>query len=188
MTTTQILQWIKTNLGTIIAQAITDSGGSSLPYTEPWIAGMVMQETGGLINRYAPTCNDAKVMSALMRGDYTQRANDTQKEYHGYGYLQIDVDSFPDFVNSGDWKDPYKTVMEAIKVLESDRTYLTAHATAGITDDQDVFNHYITAAYNCGAGNEMKVIDASLDPDAYTTGHDYARDVFNYAGIYGALT
>ena len=187
MTDTQILQWIKSNLGSIIRQAINDSNGASTPYTEDWLAGIAMRETGELIARYAPQQPDVNIVSSLMRGDYSQRPGETEKQYHGFGFWQIDIHSFPDFIKSGNWKDPYKCCCQAIADLESARAYLTAHAPDEITSNQDLFNHYITAAYNCGSGNEMKVIELKEAVDNYTTGHDYSKAVFTYAGQYSIL-
>ena len=71
-----------------------------------------------------------------------------------------------------------------VQILESKKKYLTAHfpAIAG-----DSLLHYIIAAYNCGEGNEAKVIAQERDPDAYTTGHDYAHSVFEFADLYATL-
>ena len=188
MTDSQLLQWIKTNLGSTISQAISDCNGASTPYTEPWLGGLTYREVGQLLNRYVPLLqNDVNAISAKMEGDWSQRPGDAAPMYHGYGFTQIDIASWPDFINSGDWKDPYKTYCQCIKDLEIARTYLTNHAPASITDDQDTFNKYIIAAYNCGAGNEIKAIDRNLDPDAYDTNHNYAAAVLSYAAIYAAL-
>ena len=43
------------------------------------------------------------------------------------------------------------------------------------------------AAYNSGAGNVRKAIRAGLDPDAYTTGRDYGRDVLHRATLFKQL-
>ncbi|MGK3945571.1 hypothetical protein ABK046_45420, partial [Streptomyces caeruleatus] len=94
--------------------AIADSGTTL--YTEDWLAAMAMREVNFLIARHAakPLAEVAK----LMRGDYSQRTGETKPQYHGYGFWQIDTGSFPDFISSGDWQDPYKCCMKAISVLE----------------------------------------------------------------------
>lgn len=186
MTTKDILEWIKTNLATDIQQALADAKtwNPNLLYTEPWLAGMVCRETGLLIARNAPYKQSLDVVSALMRGDYTQRPHDHDKRFHGYGFIQIDIDAYPAWVKSGAWKDPYKNIRFAIGVLEEKREFLQKNFP-GIGGDS--LNHYITAAFNCGQGNEAKVIEQEKDPDAYTTGHNYAHQVFEFADIYASL-
>lgn len=186
MTTKDILQWIKTNLAPVIQQALYD-GRQWNPdqlYTEPWLAGMICRETGILIAKYAPSGQATDVISSLMRGDFSQRPHDTEKKYHGFGFIQIDIDAYPGWVKSGAWKDPYKNIRFAIGVLEEKREYLQKHFPdiAG-----DSLNHYITAAFNCGQGNEAKVIEQEKDPDAYTAGHNYSNQVFEFADIYASL-
>lgn len=179
MNTIDILRWIKTNLGSYIRTAIAGT-----IYTEEWLAGITCREVGELIAKFAPHQSNVLIVCSLMRGDYSRRPGEVDKGYHGYGLTQIDITSFPDFVHSGDWKDPSKVYPMTIKVLESKRHYLVTHfpAVAG-----DSLNHYITAAYNCGEGNEAKVIAQERDPDAYTTGHDYSKAVFEFADQYKTL-
>lgn len=186
MTNIDILKWIRKNLSPFIQKAVAARPGCI--YTEDWLAGICCREVGGLISKYAfsPAGNAIDVMTvcSLMRGDYSQRPGESEKSYHGYGVTQIDIASFPEFVRSGDWKDPLKCFIKSIDVLNSARTYLINHEP-GIAGE--MLNHYITAAYNCGPGNEAKVIARHLDPDAYTTNHDYAKAVFQFADAYRAL-
>lgn len=180
MTNTQILKWIKVNLASDIKKSIAESD----LYTEDWIAGMICRETGGLIARYAPVQKDVAMIAASMKGDFTQRPGETEKQYHGFGFIQIDIGSYPDFVKSGNWKIPLKNFQQAVSCLEFSRKYLLLHfpTLAG-----DGLKHYVTAAFNCGVGNENKVITKQLDPDAYTAGHDYSKAVFEFAAIYMTL-
>lgn len=186
MTNQQILRWIKKNIGLYIQKALLARPGNI--YTEEWLAGIACRETGILIAKYSfsPSGNtvDPLTVCSLMRGDYTQRPGETEKQYHGYGITQIDIGSFPDFIKSGDWKDPLKCFIKSIDVLNIARTYLLNHepVLAG-----ESLNHYITAAYNCAEGNEQKVIVKHLDPDAYTTGHNYSKEVFEFAEVYKSL-
>jgi hypothetical protein len=65
------------------------------------------------------------------------------------GLPQIDIASFPAFVNSGDWKDPLKSWLKAIAVLESKRKYILSKCP----DVKGEFLHRaVTAAYNCRGG------------------------------------
>ena len=176
MTEKQILQWIKTNLSPIIDKAITDSG--DVIYTTDLLAAMAMREVNFLIAR-----NHTKpfhVVCELMKGDYGQRPGEKQKSYHGFGFWQIDTGSFPDFIKSGDWQNPYKCCLKAISVLEGKRKYLTSKLP-------DVPLNAIVAAYNCGEGNVYKAIKKGLDVDTYTHNHDYSKEVFRYKDIYNTI-
>lgn len=182
MNNTDVLRWIKKELGETIQKAIAARPGSA--YTEEWLAGIGCRETGGLLALYIPKRNDVAVICSILRGDFTQRPGETAKQYHGYGITQIDIASFPQFVKSGDWKDPYKCFLKTIDILNGKKQYLVSHfpSLAG-----NSLNHYVTASYNCGEGNERKVIEQHLDPDAYTTQHNYSNEVFEFADIYKNL-
>lgn len=182
MTNIEILKWIKINLAADINKAIADTGTDL--YTEDWLGAMVCRETCDLIARYAPIKSNVLEIASLMRGDFTQRHGETEKQYHGYGFIQIDRQSYPAFVMSGKWKIPYENFKAAILILEEKRKYLTTRFAA-LTGDS--LKHYITAAFNCGQGNESKVITNHLDPDAYTAAHNYSAQVFEFATIYITL-
>lgn len=183
MTNTQILQWIKRNLVPVIDQALVlaNAKNTGLIYTQDWLAAIACRETGGLIARYpnAPL----KDVAAVMRGDYTQRAGETEKQYHGYSFWQIDIGSFPAFIRSGDWKDPGKSCSMAISVLEDKRKYIQGHSKVAGED----LARAITAAYNCGEGNVLKVINAGQDIDARTADRNYSKNVWEFRAIYQTL-
>ena len=94
----------------------------------------------------------------LNEGDYGKRPADAAKQYHGFGFWQIDIASFPSFISSGKWVDPGAMAQPAV-----------------------------TAAYNCGEGNVNKALEANLDVDSYTFAKDYSKEVFRYRGIYQNL-
>lgn len=174
------LRWIKTNLGHVIADAVAGTA-----YTEDWLAAMVYRETGFLIERYAYKRLKFDVICSLMKGDYTQRPHETEKQYHGFGFWQIDIASYPDFVKSGDWKDPAKCVRMAISVLDSKKKYLTAKFPEL---EGNSLERAVTAAYNCGEGNEFKALSNHFDVDAFTYGHDYVKTVWLARATYKTLT
>lgn len=117
MTEREILLWYKTNLSTYIDKAIEDSGTDI--YTQDWLAAMAMRETWILIPKNVN--KPFEEICKLMKGDYGQRKGETKPQYHGYGFWQMDTSSFPDFIKSGDWQDPYKTCMKAISILQAKR-------------------------------------------------------------------
>lgn len=183
MNTRQILIWIKNNLVPSINQAIAQSQkpDTILIYTTDWLVGITARETGDLINRYASANTKPEIMHTLMRGDYSQRPGETEKSYHGYGYTQIDIASFPDFVKSGDWKIPLKLYLKTIEILEEKRLYIEKHFQK-LGGDQ--LNRAITASYNCGEGNIVKVLSEGKDIDAFTTDHNYSADVWQKRNFY----
>lgn len=183
MTTRQILLWIHINLLQHINIAIDEKKKTNrhLIYTPDWLVGITFRETGGLINKYASVNTKADIMHTLMKGDYSQRPGEKEKQYHGFGYVQVDINSYPDFVKSGAWKDPLKCYLKAIDVLEEKRKYIEGHMIRLGGDD---LHRAITAAYNCGQGNVVKALAAKKDVDAYTTGHDYSKDVWQRRAFY----
>lgn len=186
MTNTQVLQWIKPNLGPVIRQAIAAKPGTI--YTEDWIAAIACRETGEDIAKHFPgwsmTPEKLFGLSSIMRGDWTKRDGETEEQPHGFGFWQIDKGSFPLFIKSGDWKDPFKCCLMALVVLENKRTYLHTHFPS-LAGDQEA--RAVTAAYNCGEGNVIKVLEEKHDIDIRTTGKNYSAQVWQFRSIYSTL-
>jgi len=178
MTQKDALRWIKDNLSFVIKKSIEGT-----PYTEDWLAAMACREVWILIIRYAPTRRPSE-MHPLMKGDYGQREGESKKQYHGFGYMQIDIGSYPDFVNSGDWKEPQKCFDKAVSVLNEKRAYITRkfpNLSGAALEDA------ITAAYNCGEGNVEKNLRKGKDVDSSTHGKDYSKDVRRIREMYLTL-
>lgn len=186
MTEREILQWINVNLGTAIDKAIAHAREKTpdLIYTKEWLAAMAMRETGFKIAEFVKKGMKPEQMHPIMRGDYGQRPGEKEKSYHGFGYWQIDIGSYPDFVKSGDWKDPFKTCRKAIAVLEEKRLYLAPRFP---NLQGDSLARAITAAYNCGQGNVAKVLNEGKDIDSRTYNKDYSRDVWRFRQIFNSL-
>jgi len=182
MTEKEIIYWISTFLGPDIDKALEQARmkNPGLLYTKEWLVAMAYRETGFLIGRYAAKNMTPFAIHPLMRGDYGQRKGETEKSYHGYGYWQIDIGSYPDFVRSGDWKDPYKTCVKAISVLEEKRLYLEKKFTWLQGED---LHRAITAAYNCGQGNVATALSKGRDVDIYTHQHNYSKEVWRFREI-----
>lgn len=178
MTSQQVLQWIKKELSEIIIKAISDS--KTTHFTESLLAAIPCREVGNIIAKYAPNMPMMDI-SSLTRGDFTQRPNDKEKCYHGFSMYQIDIDSFPSFVKSGAWKDPYKACLMAISILEGKRKYI-ASKCPNLTRNE--LMQATIAAYNCGEGNVVKTINAKQDIDSKTTGGDYSKCVLAYQKMY----
>lgn len=175
MTESNILRWIKDNLSGYIDQAIIDSN-----YSQDLLAGMTMRETGFLIARYIGEGKTPEEIHKLMKGDYSQRKEETEKQYHGYGYIQIDIGSYPDFIKSGDWQDPLKSYKKAVAVLNEKSVELGKYNIHAL--------EAIVAAYNCGAYNARRALEKGNDVDLYTYQHNYSKEVDRYRGLYLTLS
>lgn len=179
MTERETLFWIRNNLAPFINQALQPG----LLYSGDWIAGMVMREVGFKIMELGDRVL-VRDMHALMRGDYSQRPGEKDKSYHGYGYMQIDIASYPDFVKSGDWKDPLKTFKKAIQILEEKRIYIQSKSQ--VTGEE--LCKAITEGYNAGQGRAISDLsDNGQIDDKYTFNHDYVKEVWRYRQLYTTL-
>lgn len=175
MTETSTLQWIKKYLAPLMP--------SHPVYTEELLAGLTMREVGIKIMQYAPTLPFDQVFLKF-KGDWGKRKGELDEQYHGFGCTQIDIDSYPDFVNSGDWKDPHKTYLKAIEVLEEKRAYLLPRVGALQPEE---LNKAVIAAYNSGQRNALKdAADGHID-DTYTFNHDYVKEVYRFKKLYTTL-
>ena len=177
----KMMQWIKDNLSVIINNSIANSN-----YTQDWLAGICARETGFLFTRYANQGFTFDKICTLMKGDYGKRPGDAAKQYHGFGFWQIDIGSFPAFISSGKWTDPLATAKMAVSVLNGKRIYLEQRGWQAKLSET-MWERAITAAYNCGEGNVNKALLRNLDVDAYTYAKDYSKEVFRYRNIYKNL-
>lgn len=182
MTYTEQLQWIKTYCGPVMRQAIAQKQPTM--FVEDWLGSITCRESGIIISRLGDTVKSAVEMCPLLKGDYSQRSYDSAPEYHGFGFTQIDSHSYPDFINSGKWEDPLACYLQTIDVL---RSIFSSISPTIKNFNADIQALYITAAYNCGAGNEEKILFNHIDPDAYTTGHNYAAQIASFRKIYLSL-
>ena len=180
-TDTKMLLWVKNNLGNIMQQVVAGS-----VYTEDWLAGMCARETGFLFTRFANQGKSFSEICLLMKGDFGKRKNDAERKFHGFGFWQIDIDSFPDFVNSGKWEDPVETAKMAVTVLNQKRNFLMQKGWQQKLD-AFTFERAVTAAYNCGQGNVDKALNNGKDVDHFTFSKDYSKEVFRYRSIYRNL-
>jgi hypothetical protein len=171
-----ILIWIHDNLGEDI-RALTDEKFKETLYTEALIAGLITRETGFLILRYANRGFDKTEIAKRMKGDYGRRPGESAARYHGFGFVQIDINSYPDFLSSTPLENYPAYLEKAILVLEEKRRSIER---AGFTEKSignEEFLRSILAAYNSGQGNVIKSLRAGRDVDSTTYQHDYSKDV-----------
>jgi hypothetical protein len=119
------------------------------------------------------------------RGDFARRrpkgdrytAEPPDGPGYGRGLMQIDYDSH-EFARTNAWTSPRDNILYGGKVLSDARLYLTNRIDLNTKD----LLRGILAAYNGGAGNALKALQAGRDVDTATTGGDYSRDVLNRSG------
>jgi hypothetical protein len=107
---------------------------------------------------------------------------------HGYGIMQIDVRSFPDWCHSGVWHDAKAGIMKGALVLHTKQEQVRHSQGTKLKIGNTAFTgtanlaaadllHISVAAYNSGLWAYYSFVKFS-DPDRKTTGHDYSKDVF----------
>ena len=165
----ELLNWIKQNLGKYIQVAVKDKD-----YTESLLGAMACREVGFLIRRYVNKGMTFEEICENMRGDYNN-------QYHGFGFWQIDIRSFPEFIENVYWKDPQKTAIMAVSVLDGKDKYLRKYK---LRIGAELYDRAVVAAYNCGEGNVEKAILRGYDIDHYTYNDDYSKEVFRMKKIY----
>lgn len=84
---------------------------------------------------------------------------------NGIGLMQVDRRWHPSYATTYSPQDTTANVRKGAQILQD---YLYHF---------DGNQRYALAAYNAGPGNVEKALAQGLDPDAYTTGKDYSRDV-----------
>ncbi len=101
---------------------------------------------------------------------------------HGRGIMQIDDRSFPDFANSGRWRDPRQNILMGARVLSGKRRFLTQNGVGGA-----LLTRASVAAYNSGEGNVRRAIRRGLDVDTFTAHRNYSADVLGRAEVFAEL-
>lgn len=107
---------------------------------------------------------------------------------HGFGLMQIDVRSYPDFCHSGAWRNPILGIHTGAQVLDQKRTMIEHGVGASLSVAGYRFigdplapgqlERVAVAAYNCGLWSYY-AFSRGLDPDRFTTGRNYSVDVLN---------
>lgn len=121
-------------------------------------------------------------------------------EYHGYGLMQVDIGSFPDWVKSEAWKDAAQSIAKGAEVLNEKRSGIEAGDgktfTIGVVssftfigrkfDTSDQMLQVVTACYNCGLWGYY-AFSKGEPVDRYTTGKNYSTDVWLRRAFFTAL-
>ena len=105
---------------------------------------------------------------------------------HGFGLMQIDIRSYPDFCHSGGWRNVSLGIQTGAQVLDSKRTQIehgvgnhltvAGYQFVGLPLAPAQLERCAVAAYNCGLW-AYYAFSKGQDPDRFTTGHNYSADV-----------
>lgn len=122
---------------------------------------------------------------------------------HGYGLMQVDNRSFPEWVNSGRWTNAREGILKGAEVLmqkwrdvqscigkeckvRDSKTKIVYDFVGKDVGQGEEARQVTIASYNNGRWPHYNV-SKNLDPDRFTTGHDYSHDVASRAAFFRAL-
>jgi hypothetical protein len=115
---------------------------------------------------------------------------------HGYGVMQIDDRSYPDWCSDG-WKDVDACIQKGALVLDGKREQIRSGEGKSLkiggatfrgapsVSDTDLIRVSV-AAYNSGLW-AFYCFSKGRDPDAKSTGHDYSKDVLNRTQLFATF-
>ena len=120
-------------------------------------------------------------------GDFAKRAYPTALRQgplppdggYGRGLMQIDYDAH-EFARTGPWREPEQNIRYGCKVLADNRALFQRRTNLGGI----ALVRAVLSAYNCGAGNVLRALNAGLDVDYFTCHRDYSADTLNRAGFF----
>jgi hypothetical protein len=187
MTERYLMKWYKEMLFPHVEKAIDEKKirNDKLIYGADLLIAISYRETWTKVAKYVDKKMNFESICEIVKGDYSKREGETESKYHGFGFWQIDIKSYPDFVKSGDWKNPFKCCCKAIEVLEEKRQSLVKNWV--FNGDQEIFLRSIIAAYNCGQGNVLRSLKEGKDVDERTHEHNYSKMVLQYRKLYNEL-
>jgi len=105
---------------------------------------------------------------------------------HGYGLMQIDDRSFPEFCKGTLWMDAYENIKFGAWVLARKRRYLSSQTLGYALTTADL-ERAAVAAYNAGEVRVLKLIQQHEDVDLMTANKNYSAEVLRLAEIYRSL-
>lgn len=115
---------------------------------------------------------------------------------HGFGLMQIDKGSYPQFCLSGQWRSVEASIHMGASVLNSKQIQIQkgqgltlsipGRSFVGAKISLADLNRCAVAAYNAGL-LAYYALSVHGNPDLYTTGHDYSSDVIARMQTFSAL-
>jgi hypothetical protein len=157
-------------------------------------------KTKGLLPYFQKAAADYQFTPELLLGiasRETNMKNIVGDGGHGYGIMQIDDRSYPDWCHSGGWKDLDACIQKGALVLDGKREQIRSGEGKSLKIGGTTFRgapslsgsdliHVSVAAYNCGLW-AFYSFSKGGDPDAKSTGHDYSADVMKRTELFASL-
>jgi hypothetical protein len=157
-------------------------------------------KTKGWIAYFQKAASDYEFAPELLLGiasRETNMKNIVGDGGHGYGIMQIDDRSYPDWCHSGGWKDVNACIQRGALVLDGKREQIRSGEGKSLKVGGMTFRgasnlsatdllHVSIAAYNCGLWAFFS-FSKGADPDAKSTGRDYSKDVLNRTQVFATL-
>lgn len=165
----QVLQWIKREMGSILA-----SKTSGTIYSESLLAGIIYAETSGIID----VDKDAK----------TNCSNIRNRDGKGYSHSIFQINDkangtyINDRLNAGDWKNPSSATDLAIWILNEKKSVFQKEGLKG-----DELLKACVNSYNQGQGNVLNNIRSGFSIDYNSFNPDYVSKVFTAKEEYEKL-
>lgn len=121
---------------------------------------------------------------------------------NGFGLMQADKRSFPEWIKTGEWKDPAKSIVMGAKILNDKREVILkgvgkrnavkdsktgkTYVFTGLGVNEAESRSIAIAAYNSGGWAYYK-FSTGKPIDSSTTGKDYSEDVIHRARVFREL-
>jgi hypothetical protein len=116
---------------------------------------------------------------------------------HGFGLLQIDIGSFPEFTRGSGWQDARAGILFGAEVLMQKwndyvsgigkrRTVKGKSYTGKTAENAQTAQHIAISGYNCGRWSQY-CYALARDIDSFSTGKDYGADVMARAAVFRQL-
>ena len=153
----------------------------------------------GWLDAFASAAKDYDFTASLLMAiasRETNMRNIVGDHGHGYGIMQIDVGSFPDWCHSGIYQNASAGIVKGAQVLDMKRESIRLGQGKRLTVGGKAFtgkrlgdNDLIwvaVSAYNCGLWAYYNY-STGRDVDATSTGHDYGADTLKREQVFNTL-
>ncbi|MBI3654098.1 MAG: hypothetical protein HY231_23960 [Acidobacteria bacterium] len=165
-------------------------------------------EMRGWLAHFQEAAGQTGLPAALLMGIGSRETNLNPKYLtvagdngNGYGLMQVDKRSEPQWVAAGLWKDARSCILKGAQMLAAKRDSIIRQAGQSVTlrdskgnrvsfimpkFEEPTLTQVFVAAYNCGLWSCYHA-SKGRDVDFGTTGKDYSKDVLCRASIFEAL-
>jgi len=186
----------------------TSTSQRSVDYADP-LQAFYAAQGAGWIPYFEAAAKKAEWLSAALLIGVGYRESWLNPKYlsvsgdkgNGFGIMQVDKRSYPEWVSSGEWKDARSCIEKGAEILIAKRTQIldSISHTCTLTSSKGEKVTFIgksisgedlvrtsVAAYNCGLWAYYHY-SMGNDVDRGTTGSNYSRDVLSKAVMFSGL-